>query len=134
MKKLLLIIGSIEILVGLLHFFMPLFFTKSESFLLLPNIEMNYLLLVTYAVGILLIAFGATTILLSKKTKELGKILYFYMIIQALLWTARVILELMYPVELEMFGIKPFTVIVLPGLVLEWGLILYAIILYRKIP
>jgi len=134
MKKLLLIIGSIEILVGLLHFFMPLFFTKSESFLLLPNIEMNYLLLVTYAVGILLIAFGATTILLSKKTKELGKILYFYMIIQALLWIARVILELVYPVELEMFGIKPFTVIVLPGLVLEWGLILYAMILYRKIP
>ncbi len=134
MKKLLLIIGSIQILVGLLHFFMPLFFTKSESFLLLPNIEMNYLLLVTYAVGILLIAFGASTILLSKKTKELGKILYFYMIIQALLWTARVILELVYPVELEMFGIKPFTVIVLPGLVLEWGLILYAMILYRKIP
>ena len=134
MKKLLLIIGSIEILVGLLHFFMPLFFTKSESFLLLPNIEINYLLLVTYAVGILLIAFGATTILLSKKTKELRKILYFYMIIQALLWTARVILELMYPVELEMFGIKPFTIIVLPGLILEWGLILYAMILARKIP
>lgn len=134
MKKLLLIIGSIEILVGLLHFFMPLFFTKSESFLPLPNIEMNYLLLVTYAVGILLIAFGATTILLSKKTKELGKILYFYMIIQSVLWTARVILELMYPVELEMFGIKPFTIIVLPGLILEWGLILYAMILARKIP
>ena len=134
MKKLLLIIGSIQILVGLLHFFMPLYFSKSEAFLLLPSTEMSYLLLVTYAVGILLVAFGASTILLSIKAKELGKILYFYMIIQALLWTARVILELMYPVELEMFGIKPFTVIVLPGLVLEWGLILYAMILYRKIP
>lgn len=124
--------GVIEILVGLLHFFMPLFFDKSKTFGQLPNIEMDFLLLLTYAVGILLIAFGATTILLSRKQKELEKILYFYLIIQSILWVGRIVLELLYPVNLEMFGVEPFTLVVLPGLILEWGLFVYATILLRK--
>jgi len=132
MQILILIAGFIEVLVGLLHFFMPLFFDKSEGFLHLSSVEMDYLLLVTYAVGILLVAFGATTILLSSKQKELGRILYFYIMIQTILWTARVLLEILYPVGLEMFSLKPFTNIVMPGLIFEWGLFLYITILVRR--
>ncbi|MCF6244489.1 MAG: hypothetical protein L3J43_05580 [Sulfurovum sp.] len=132
MNPVIFIAGTIEVLVGLLHFFMPLFFDKSETFIQLADIEMNFLLLLTYAVGILLVAFGATTILLARKQKELEKILYFYLIIHSLLWTARIVLELLYPVNLEMFGVKPFTLVVLPGLILEWGLFVYATIHLRN--
>ena len=132
MKTLILIAGIIEVLVGLLHFFMPLFFDKSESFSRLPMVEMDYLLLVTYAVGILLVSFGATTILFARRHKALHEILYLYLMIQTILWTVRVILELLYPVGLEMFTLKPFTSIVLPGLIFEWGLFLYITILARR--
>ena len=132
LKTLIYTAGIIEVLVGLLHFFMPLFFDKSEIFSRLPMVEMDYLLLVTYAVGILLVAFGATTILFARRHKALYEILYLYLMIQTILWTARVILELLYPVGLEMFTLKPFTIIVLPGLIFEWGLFLYITILARR--
>ncbi len=132
MNKLILSAGIIEVVVGLLHFFMPLFFDKSEAFSHLPLVEMDYLLLATYAVGILLVAFGATTILFSRRNKALSEILYFYLVIQTTLWTVRVILEFFYPVGLDMFTLKPFTLIVMPGLIFEWGLFLYITILARK--
>ena len=132
MKRLICIAGIIEVLVGLLHFFMPQFFDKSESFLNLPSVEMDYILLVTYAVGILLIAFGATTILFSRKYKELENILYYYVMIQTILWSVRVILELLYPVRLEMFYLKPFSLIVLPGLIFELALFIYIFTKLRK--
>ena len=132
-KSLLITAGTIEILVGLLHFAMPYFIYQSNGFRHLTNIESDFVLLVTYAVGILLIAFGATTLLFTKKQKELGLLLYYYLIIQSILWTARVILELIYPIKLDMFGVQPFTYIVLPGLIFEWSLFIYTTILSRKI-
>jgi hypothetical protein len=132
LKTLIYTAGIIEVLVGLLHFFMPLFFDKSEAFSHLPMVEMDYLLLVTYAVGILLVAFGTTTILFARRHKALSEVLYLYLMIQTILWTVRVILEFLYPVGLEMFTLKPFTLIVMPGLIFEWGLFLYITILIRK--
>jgi len=132
-KSLLIAAGIVEILVGLLHFAMPYFIYQSNGFMNLTNIESDFVLLVIYAVAILLIAFGITTLLLAKKQKELGLLLYYYLIIQIILWTARVILELIYPIKLDMFGVQPFTYIVLPGLIFEWSLFIYAVILLRKI-
>jgi len=131
-KTILLVAGIIEILVGLLHFGMPPFLYQSTGFEQLNKIESDYLLLVTYAVGILLIAFGAVSILLSLKIDQLREIIYYYLIIKIILWTARVILEIIYPVSLEMFYIEPFTAIVLPGLIIELCLFLLCAILIKK--
>jgi len=128
---LLILAGIIEILVGSLHFAMPYFIYQSHGFMNLTNIESDFILLLTYAVGILLIAFGVTTLLLTKK--ELGFLLYYYLIIQSLLWTARVILELIYPIKLDMFGVQPFTYIVLPGLIFEWSLFVIALFFIHKL-
>ena len=132
-KNILLVAGVVEILVGLLHFGMPYFLYQSSGFESLSNIESDYLLLVTYAVGILLIAFGSTTILLSSKIEEIKKIIYYYLIIQIVLWIARVSLEIIYPLGLDMFYIEPFTLIVLPGLVVELLLFIISAFLLKRL-
>jgi len=132
-KNLLVVAGIVEILVGLLHFGMPYFLYQSSGFEQLSQIESDFLLLVTYAVGILLIAFGATTILLSSKIDEIQEIIFYYVIIQIILWIARVSLEIIYPVGLDMFYIEPFTLIVLPGLVIELLLFIVSAILLKKL-
>lgn len=132
-KNILVVAGIVEILVGLLHFGMPYFLYQSSGFEQLNQIESDYVLLVTYAVGILLIAFGATTILLSSKIDEIKEIVYYYLIIKIILWIARVSLEVIYPVGLDMFYIEPFTLIVLPGLVVELLLFVISAILLKKL-
>ena len=128
-KYILIMAGTIEISVGLLHFFMPYFLYQSKGFEQLNSIESDYLLLVTYAVGILLVAFGSTTLLFSKKIEMLKEIIFYYLLIKIILWTIRVILEILYPLGLSMFYIEPFTSIVLPGLVIELFLFILAMIL-----
>jgi len=132
-KSILWVAGIVEILVGLLHFGMPYFLYQSSGIASLSNIELDYLFLVTYAVGILLIAFGSTTLLLSSKIEEIKEILYYYLLIQIVLWVARVSLEIIYPLGLDMFYIDPFTLIVFPGLVVELLLFVISAILLKRL-
>ena len=131
-KSLLITAGTVEIFVGLLHFAMPYFIYQSNGFMHLTNIESDFVLLVTYAVGILLVAFGVTTILLSTQINVITKLIFYYVLIQIVLWIARIILELLYPLQLNMFYIEPFSAIVLPGLVIELSLFVIAVFfIYR---
>lgn len=127
-KLTLMLAGIVEILVGLVHFAMPPFLYESSGFEQLSIIESDYVLLVTYAVGILLMAFGATTILLASKIDEIKEIVYYYLLIKIALWTFRVLFEVLYPLGLNMFYIEPFTLIVMPGLIIE--LLLFVVSAY----
>jgi len=130
-KNILILAGTMEILVGLLHFAMPYFVYQTEGFQILNNIESNFISLLIYAVGILLVSFGFLSLLFAFHLKSMQNILFYYLIIKASLWAARVVLELVYPVELNMFYIEKFTVIVLPGLFFEALLFILAIILFK---
>ena len=131
-KLILVIAGLVEISVGLLHFWMPYFLYQASGFEQLSKIESDYVLIVTYIVGILLIAFGIITILLSSKVEEIKEIVFYYLIIKIILWMGRVYLELEYPLGLNMFYIDPFTLIVLPGLFVELSLFIISAILLKK--
>ena len=128
-KNILVLAGVIEILVGLLHFVMPYFAYQSHGFQMLNTNEINFVTLVIYAVGILLVAFGSVSILLAQYTQSMQKIILYYLIIKSVLWMARVVLELIYPVNLNMFFVEKFTLVILPGLVIETFLFLFAILL-----
>jgi hypothetical protein len=121
------IAGSIEILVGLLHFLMPYFVNKNHYYSLSLVAENNFITLLIFAVGILLIAFGGTTILFANRLKQTIDILYYYLIIQVILWLSRVVLEVLYPVQLSFFYIDPFTLLALPALVIEFLLFVFAL-------
>ena len=132
LRNILIVAGVQEIMVGALHFMMPYFLNQSEGFLQLSSIEMDFVMLVTFATGILLVAFGGVTLLLSKIDSSMIKVLYYYLWIKIILWATRVVLELVYPVNLDMFYINPFTLAVFPGLVSELGLFIVAMFLVRK--
>lgn len=132
-KNVLLVAGIIEIAVGLLHFAMPSFAYQAKGFSLLQPDEISFVTLVIFAVGILLVAFGSLTILFSRKVESIIEVLYYYVVIKTILWIGRVVLELLYPVNLSMFYVEPFTLIVLPGLLIELLLFIVSVVLVKKI-
>ncbi|VAW48325.1 hypothetical protein MNBD_GAMMA03-2072 [hydrothermal vent metagenome] len=132
-KQILLAAGIIEIAVGLLHFAMPSFAYQTKGFSLLQPNEINFVTLVIFAVGILLVAFGSITILFSRKVESMIEVLYYYVVIKTILWVGRVVLELLYPVNLSMFYVEPFTLVVLPGLIIELLLFVVSVVLIKKI-
>ncbi|MDQ6984185.1 MAG: hypothetical protein Q9M44_05675 [Ghiorsea sp.] len=132
-KQILLAAGIIEIAVGLLHFAMPFFVYQTKGFSLLQPNEINFVTLVIFAVGILLVAFGSLTILFSSKLESMIEVLYYYVVIKTILWVGRVGLELLYPINLSMFYVEPFTLIVLPGLIIELILFAVSIVLIKKV-
>ena len=132
LKNLLLIAGAIEIIIGLIHFIMPYFIYKIKNYELLPQNESDFIILCVLSVGILLIAFGLVTILLTKRLNLIMDIVYIYIIIQIGLWVLRVSFEFIYPLNIDMFYIDPFTSIVLPGLIGELLLFIISFILIKK--
>ncbi len=119
LRQILIVAGVVEVALGFLHFLMPPFYRKAPGLNNLSSDESDFVVLVTYAVGILLIAFGATTLSFARHPARHLELLVPYLIIKCALWTARLCLELIYPVRLEMFAINPFTAIVLPGVAVE---------------
>ena len=133
LKPILYVAGIIEIAAGLLHFAMPEFAYRSKGFSLLQQGEIDFVTPVVFSVGILLVAFGSLTTLFAMKIESTILLLYYYLVIKTALWTARIVLELLYPVNLNMFNVEPFTTVVLPGLVFELLLFVISLTLARKI-
>jgi hypothetical protein len=131
-RKLLLTAGVVEIAVGALHFAMPSSVYQSRGFASLQPDELGFVTLVTLAVGILLLAFGAFTVFLASRPDAVVEILFGYALIKTFLWAGRVILEIAYPVRLRLFSVEPFTTVVMPGLVFELLLFVAAAVLARR--
>ncbi len=135
LQQLLFVAGIAEIAVGLLHFFMPIYYRRSAGLAnaSLDEHERAYVALVTYAVGILLLAFGAMTLTFARRPAAALDVLVPYLTIKCVLWAARLGLEVVYPVRLEMFGIDPFTILVLPGVAAELVVFIVATVLARRL-
>ncbi len=133
LRNILMSAALIEISVGLLHFLMPYYLYDVASFHLLTENEKSFVTLLTLAIGILLVAFGSVTVLFSKNITQLLDVLFIYLLIKVALWLARVSLELLYPIELKLFYIEPFTLVVLPGVIFEFVLFIYSLYLVSKL-
>ena len=129
LRNILMMAGAIEICVALVHFAMPYFTQQGIGFKSLNPDEIDFINLLILAVGLLLLAFGCFTIFLAKRVESLVEMLFYYLVIKVILWVLRVVLELLYPVKIELFYIDPFTMIVLPGLVFECLLFCVALLL-----
>jgi hypothetical protein len=131
-RTLLLCAGVLELAVGALHFALPSSAYQSRGFPNLQPAELDFVTLVTLAVGILLLAFGTLTLYLASRTGAIVEILFGYAVIKAFLWAGRVLLEVAYPVRLRLFSVEPFTAVVMPGLVFELLLFVASAILARR--
>lgn len=126
-KAILWIAGIIEILIGFFHFGMPYFAYQAKGFSFLNQNEINFITLCVFAVGILLIAFGSLTIILSLKAPI--EILLYYSVTKSFLWLARIILEILYPVKIPLFFVEQPTITVVPLLIFEWLLFVSSVAL-----
>ncbi len=104
LRATLLAAGMTAIAVGLLHFFMPGQYRNSNGLAGLSSPEDDFVVLITFAVGVLLIASGAVTLLFAHRPERNPDLTYCYLLISVMLWAGRLGLELSYPVRLRMFG------------------------------
>lgn len=128
-KKILIIAGIVEIVMGLAHFAMPYFAYQSRGFIFLHRDELNFITLCVCAVGILLIAFGILTVFFSLQTELSDKLILYYAVIKSFLWSARIILEILYPVKIPLFYIEQPTTAIMPLLIFEWLLFVFSAVL-----
>lgn len=132
-RRILLIAGVVEIVVGLSHFAMPYYAYQAKGFTLLNQDERNFITLCVFAVGILLMAFGILTVFFSLRFEAVNEMLLYYVIIKSVLWLGRIILEISYPVKVALFYIGQPTMVVMPLLIFEWLLFVFSAVLIAKI-
>ena len=117
--KMLLIAGAVEIVLGLLHFVMPMFANQSPNLGSLDKGETNFVTLCVFSVGILLVAMGCLTMVVSIKIKVWEGLLLPFLVVKSLLWCSRVGLELHFPVTIPLLYFHRPTTIVMPLLIAE---------------
>lgn len=102
--------GSLITIIGIGHIFFPTygydqdvqsFFYKS------PLIADHFYYLATYAICSFILFIGITTIYLgsSKKLAANPEFIRYFIALSILLWGARLLMELKYPVKLSLYGI-----------------------------
>lgn len=124
--------GVVEILMGLLHFVMPKMVYESPGFHLLNGSQIDFISLSIYAVGILLVAFGSLTIVVSFNTGSCKVLLLPFLVIKSFLWSARISLELVFPVAISFFHLMRPTTLVMPLLIVETLLFVIPTAYYSK--
>ncbi len=130
-KTLLIVAGVIEIVVGLAHFGMSAFTPKSPEIAASAQSKPDSVTLLTLSVALLLMAFGACTLLLIRESVP-AQILFYYTVIKSAFWLGRVILEVIYPVKVPLFSLEQPTLVILPILVIVWLLFVVPAFLLAK--
>jgi hypothetical protein len=112
---------------------MPVFLHRSPGLADLSQVEDDFVLLVTFSTGILLLAFGLLGLLLARSVDRHRDLLFPYLLVKSFLWAARLVLEIALPVRLSMFWIEPFTMLAMPGMVLAFLLFVIAAGMAKKV-
>lgn len=131
-KSILIAAGMVEIVAGLLHFFILQFAFQSDGFSFLQPKELDFVTSGVFAVGILLIAFGSLTVIFSFIVEAGKEVLFYYVVVKSILWLGRIAIEVLYPVKLNILNADPFTTVLMPGLIAEFLLFLALVVLVKK--
>jgi hypothetical protein len=106
--------GIVELLVAALHFLMPFAIRQAAEISGLPVAYRNYVFHATIAVGLCMACFGVLSIYFSQKASQGDKTARVFALSQAVLWAARVISELILPINVPLFFLSNPTTVILP--------------------
>jgi len=109
--------GVAELVVGTMHFLMPLSIDRSAK---LAGVSMEYrsfISLASIAIGVCLVTLGFLSIYFSKRIPRDARAGWLFCFSQGLLWTVRLILELALPVRITLFFLSNPTTFILPMLI-----------------
>ncbi|MBX2801746.1 MAG: hypothetical protein KTR31_28970 [Myxococcales bacterium] len=95
--------GCVVLSIGAAHLVMPTWGYDSEVVgALAPEVKAHFHDLGTYAIGVFLIAFGALSLAFSRRPSAEGAL---FCAVMVAVWSIRLLLELLFPVELALFRV-----------------------------
>jgi hypothetical protein len=106
--------GVVELLIAIAHFLMPFAIGKVGEISSLSAIYRNYVAHATIAVGLCMVCFGVLSIYFSQKVSQGDKNARVFASSQAVLWMARVVSELILPINVPLFFLSNPTTVILP--------------------
>lgn len=106
--------GIAELLVAVAHFLMPIAIGQRNEIAGLPAAYRNYVIHATIAVGLCMTAFGILSIYFSKRFQQGERAAWAFSLSQGILWTARIVSELVLPVKIPLFFLSNPTTVILP--------------------
>jgi hypothetical protein len=106
--------GVVELLIAIAHFLMPLAIGQTGEISSLSIAYRNYVTHATIAVGLCMVCFGVLSIYFSQKASQGDKNAWVFVLSQAAVWTARVISELILPINVPLFFLSNPTTVILP--------------------
>jgi hypothetical protein len=116
--KILLFAGTvIQLMAGIVHFFMPVQVLHIKEFTLLAPENSDMIILLINAVGLCIVSIS---ILSCYFTFIFGKykFTYFFFTVQGVLWMFRALFEILWPVRITFFGIQKPTFFILWGAII----------------
>lgn len=94
--------GLMALAIGIAHFFMPSLGYAPDDLAAIPAPQRaHFVFLGTYAIAFFLLAFAVMTLLANRETPS--PLMTVFLGLMVVVWPARLILELIYPVELFLF-------------------------------
>ncbi|MBT28829.1 MAG: hypothetical protein CMO01_04130 [Thalassobius sp.] len=126
--------GSITLIIGIAHFFMPsIAFSEVVTENLPKELQDHFVYLAIYMLGTFLCALGLISFYLVRISKQQSII--FPTLILFFVWVSRIVFEIFYPVKIVLFGVdNPTTsILIVASIVLiSYGLVFFSIKLKRS--
>ena len=124
--------GIIEILIAVLHFVWPYELIRYEEFSFLSPKYQELLILSSISIGLCLFIFGTLSVYFSTKLKDRSESAWLFGVSQGILWIARAVFELIYPVKIPIYFIANPTVYVFPLAVFLGLIFLVPLLIFRR--
>ncbi|MEO1564444.1 MAG: hypothetical protein AAFR98_13490 [Pseudomonadota bacterium] len=111
--------GVLVLLIGTAHFAMPRFGYNPATLSAIPDIQRDHFVyLGTYAIGCFLVAFGILTLVAGRGDRSFFERAFFGVMVAV--WGMRVVLEVLYPVNLPLFFLTNPHPVLLSVIALIW--------------
>lgn len=95
--------GLVPLAVGIMHLFLPSFgFDDAVLAQFTPASRSHFVDLALYAIAVFLLAFAFLTFYFAARVESSGAIVF--SVVQSVVWVLRSILEVIFPVEIALFG------------------------------
>lgn len=113
-KFLLLAGGIFELLIAITHFVMPYELKKDKVFALLPAAHYDFIILATVAIGLIMLVLCALAFYFVKNYSNTKQAAGVFALSQGFLWLGRGVLEVMFPVKVQLLFLTNPALIILP--------------------
>lgn len=130
-KALIIAGGFVELIIAILHFIWPSYLMQLPDFENITTSIKDFIILASLAIGLCLTVFACLSFYFSKRIGHRDKSALIFSLSQVILWTFRLIFELLYPVRLPLYSIENPSNIIIIGVIIIISVYLIPVLLIR---